>query len=85
MSVMFMLTVVVLIALPACRAGSPSGSLGDAQSSVKPIEGDGANRSTYKAKDGPQVHSLADSLDPLREHLNSNKDRHRFVALLSPT
>ncbi len=73
-SVMFMLTVVVLIALPACRAGSPSGSLGDARSPVKPKAGDRAN-----------VTSLRESLDPLRDHFNANKDRHRFVALLSPT
>lgn len=29
--------------------------------------------------------SLADSIDPLRDHFNANKDRHRFVTLLSPT
>ena len=29
--------------------------------------------------------SLTDSLEPLREHFNAHKDKHRFVALLSPT
>ncbi len=32
-----------------------------------------------------QVVSLADSLQPLREHFNSNRGKLRFVALLSPT
>lgn len=32
-----------------------------------------------------EVTSLADSLDPLKNYFNANKDRHRFVALLSPT
>ena len=29
--------------------------------------------------------SLADSLQPLRERFNSEKDKHRFIAILSPT
>lgn len=31
------------------------------------------------------VTSLADSLDPLKDYFNANKNRHRFIALLSPT
>ncbi len=31
------------------------------------------------------VESLGDSLKPLRDHFNTNKDKRRFVALLSPT
>ena len=73
-SVMSMLAAIVLIALPACRAGSPSGCCSDVQTSVKVKGGAVAN-----------LTSLSDSLDPLRDHFNANKDRHRFVALLSPT
>lgn len=32
-----------------------------------------------------QILSLADSLQPLKEHFNSNSGKLRFVALLSPT
>ncbi len=73
-SVRSMLAAIVLIALPACRAGSSRGCRSDATSLAKP-------------KAGAEVHvtSLSDSLDPLRDHFNANKDRHRFVALLSPT
>ena len=39
-----------------------------------------ANQAAYA-----EITSLADSLDPLKEYFNANKDRHRFVTLLSPT
>jgi hypothetical protein len=29
--------------------------------------------------------SLAASLDPLKEHFNADKDKFRFIALVSPT
>ncbi|MCH8243288.1 MAG: hypothetical protein IH897_11865, partial [Planctomycetes bacterium] len=32
-----------------------------------------------------ELTSLAESLEPLRAHFNANKNKHRFVALLSPT
>lgn len=32
-----------------------------------------------------ELTSLAKSLEPLRAHFNANKNKHRFVALLSPT
>jgi len=32
-----------------------------------------------------QLISLADSLQPLRDHFNVNSGRLRFIALLSPT
>ena len=32
-----------------------------------------------------EITSLAESLDPLKDYFNANKDRYRFVALLSPT
>ena len=38
-----------------------------------------------KAPDGRRLTSLAASLEPLRKHFNAHKDKHRFVALLSPT
>lgn len=38
-----------------------------------------------KTSDDPRLTSLADSLEPLREHFNAHKDKYRFVALLSPT
>ena len=28
---------------------------------------------------------LSDSLEPLRRHFNAHKDKHRFIAILSPT
>lgn len=31
------------------------------------------------------VVSLADSINPVKDHFNANKGKHRFVALLSPT
>jgi len=31
------------------------------------------------------VTSLADSIQPLKEHFNSNTDKLRFLALVSPT
>jgi ribosomal protein S15P/S13E len=31
------------------------------------------------------VTSLADSIQPLKEHFNSNKAKLRFLALVSPT
>lgn len=33
----------------------------------------------------PGLTSLEQSVEPLRNHFNSNKDRLRFVAILSPT
>jgi len=33
----------------------------------------------------PSLIELNDSLDPLRNHFNDNRDRLRIVALLSPT
>jgi len=38
-----------------------------------------------KTSNDPRLTSLAASLEPLREHYNAHKDKHRFVALLSPT
>ena len=35
--------------------------------------------------DDTRLISLADSLEPLRDHLNVNKSKRRFLALLSPT
>jgi hypothetical protein len=32
-----------------------------------------------------EVVSLADSLQPLKDHFNSKKDKLRFLALVSPT
>jgi hypothetical protein len=32
-----------------------------------------------------EVVTLARSLQPLKDHFNSNKDKPQFVALLSPT
>jgi hypothetical protein len=32
-----------------------------------------------------EVVSLADSLQPLKEHFNSNRGKLRFLALVSPT
>lgn len=32
-----------------------------------------------------EVVSLAGSLQPLKDHFNDNKDKLRFLALLSPT
>lgn len=29
--------------------------------------------------------SLADSIDPLKEHFNANRGKNRFITLLSPT
>jgi len=37
------------------------------------------------AVEGAQPVSLADSLQPLRDHFNVNSRRLRFIALLSPT
>jgi len=31
------------------------------------------------------VQSLADSLDPLRDRFNADRDKPRFIAILSPT
>ena len=38
-----------------------------------------------KAPDGRRLTSLAASLEPFRKHFNTHKDKHRFLALLSPT
>ena len=73
-SVIPILAVIVLVVLPACRAGSPRGCCGDASSQVKVKAGAEAN-----------LTSLSDSLDPLRERFNADKGKHRVVALLSPT
>ena len=35
--------------------------------------------------DDTRLISLADSLEPLRDHFNVNKSKRRFLALLSPT
>ena len=40
---------------------------------------------TAKVPGGQRIESLATSLEPLRKHFNAHKDKHRFVALLSPT
>ncbi len=40
---------------------------------------------TVKANTNTELLSLAESLEPLRDHFNANKDKLRFVALLSPT
>ncbi len=32
----------------------------------------------------PQLHTLDNSLQPLKNHFNSHKDKIRFLALLSP-
>jgi len=37
------------------------------------------------ATEGAQPVSLADSLQPLKDHFNANSGTLRFVALLSPT
>ena len=34
---------------------------------------------------GVDITVLTESLDPLREHFNANKNKHRFIAILSPT
>ena len=44
-----------------------------------------AGRVQTKRESPVEVVSLAESLEPLRKHFNANKDKHRFVALLSPT
>ena len=31
------------------------------------------------------VITMTESLDPLRDHFNANKNKHRFIAVLSPT
>ena len=28
---------------------------------------------------------LSESIDPLRDYFNAHKDKHRFIAILSPT
>jgi hypothetical protein len=33
----------------------------------------------------PEIVSLADSIEPLKDHFNSNKDRLRMLALVSAT
>lgn len=43
------------------------------------MTGQGSNGSSF------ELTSLAESLEPLRDHFNANKDKLRFVALLSPT
>lgn len=43
-----------------------------------------AKETAEPANSAPPV-SLAESLEPLRKHFNDHKDKHRFVALLSPT
>lgn len=40
---------------------------------------------TPAAKDSDSLTSLAESLTPLRDHFNANKNKYRFVTLLSPT
>lgn len=34
---------------------------------------------------GVDITVLTESLDPLRDHFNANKNKHRFIAILSPT
>lgn len=38
-----------------------------------------------RGKEGPNVVSLEGSLDPVKDHFNANRGKHRFVTLLSPT
>ncbi len=44
----------------------------------------GASR-PLKPEESTALISLTDSLQPLREWFNSQKDKHRFIAILSPT
>lgn len=44
-----------------------------------------SNEPKKPAGDFFELTSLAKSLDPLRDHFNANKDKLRFVTLLSPT
>lgn len=35
--------------------------------------------------DASELAVLSESIEPLREHFNAHKDKHRFMAILSPT
>ncbi len=49
---------------------------------------DGDDKSTEEEGDEGKMGDitvLAESLKPLQDHFNANKDKHRFIAILSPT
>ena len=48
-------------------------------------ESGNSNRARAESSNPPDVTSLASSIEPLREWFNANKDRPRFITLLSPT
>lgn len=51
------------------------------------LDDDNHESSNKKVEGGKMgdVTILTKSLNPLRDHFNANKDKHRFVAILSPT